>query len=179
MKVQGVSLGRKTLGVIGVGSIGRAVVWRALAAGMSVIGYDIAPVPTAFLEETGLRLIEFDELLQTADFISLNCSLNPLSRHMLAGREFTLMKTGVYIINTARGPLIDESALVEALREGRVAGAALDVFEEEPLSLDSPLRQFDNVIFGTHNSSNTIEAVMQVNELAIRNLLDGLESDDL
>ena len=94
---------------------------------------------------------------------------------MLGPNEFAFMKTGVYIINTARGALIDEAALVQALREGRVAGAALDVFEQEPLPLDSPLRQFDNCIFGTHNSSNTMEAVMRVNEITIRNLLDGLE----
>ena len=175
-KIQGVSLRGKTLGAVGVGSIGRAVIRRAVAAGMSVIGYDIVPVPTAFIKETGLCLVTFAELLRTSDFISLNCNLTPENRHMLGPREFALMKTGVYIINTARGALIDEDALVQALREGKVAGAALDVFEQEPLPTDSLLRQFDNCIFGTHNSSNTIEAVMRVNELAIRNLLDGLES---
>ena len=174
-KIQGVSLRGKTLGVIGVGSIGRAVVRRAVVAGMSVVGHDIAPVPTSFVEETGLRLVELKGLLQTSDFISLNCNLTPSNRHMLSQHEFALMKTGVYIVNTARGALIDEAALVEALREGKVAGAALDVFENEPLPLDSPLRQFDNCIFGTHNSSNTFEAVMRVNEQAIRNLVDGLE----
>lgn len=173
-KIQGISLRGKTLGVIGVGSIGRAVVRRAIVAGMSVVGHDIAPVPTAFVQETGLCLVEFNELLRTSDFISFNCNLTPSNRHMLGPREFALMKRGVYIVNTARGALIDEAALVQALREGKVAGAALDVFENEPLPLESPLRQFDNCIFGTHNSSNTREAVMRVNELAIRNLLDGL-----
>ena len=177
MKIQGISLRGKTLGVIGVGSIGRAVVQRAAVAGMSAVGYDIAPVPTSFMMETGLRLVELEDLLQTSDFISLNCNMNPANRHMLGPCEFAAMKTGVYIVNTARGPLIDEAALVQALREGKVAGAALDVFEDEPLPLDSPLRQFDNCIFGTHNSSNTYEAVMRVNERTIRKLLDGLESD--
>ena len=93
---------------------------------------------------------------------------------MLGQREFSLMKSGVYIINTSRGQLIDELALIQALQEGRVAGAALDVFEKEPLPLDSPLRQFDNCIFGTHNSSNTGEAILRVNELAIQNLLKEL-----
>jgi len=174
-KTQGISLRGKTLGVIGIGSIGRAVARRAVAASMSVVGYDIAPVPTSFVEETGLRPVELEELLQTSDFISLNCNLTPSNRHMLSQHEFALMKTGVYIVNTARGALIDEAALVQALQEGKVAGAAMDVFKQEPLPLDSPLRQFDNCIFGTHNSSNTIEAAMRVNELAIRNLLDGLE----
>jgi D-3-phosphoglycerate dehydrogenase len=174
-KIQGRSLRGKTLGVIGVGSIGRAVVHRAVAAGMSIVGYDIAIIPPSFVEETEIRVNSLSELLQTSDFISLNCNLTPASRHMLSREEFAMMKTGVYIINTARGSLIDEIALIEALDQGKVAGAALDVFEEEPLSLDSPLRQFDNCIFGTHNSSNTLEAVMRVNELAIQNLLDGLE----
>jgi D-3-phosphoglycerate dehydrogenase len=176
LKVQGISLRGKTLGVIGVGNIGRAVARRAVVAGMSAIGYDIAPVPASLMEETGMRLVGLDELLQASDFISLNCNLTASNRHMLGPREFRLMKTGVYIINTARGPLIDEAALVQALRDGGVAGAALDVFEDEPLQLDSPLRQFGNCIFGTHNSSNTFEAVMRVNELAISNLLAGLEN---
>ena len=176
MKIQGSSLQGKKLGVIGVGSIGRAVVRRAVTMGMSVAGYDIAQVPASFLQETGLRLAGFEELLRTSDFISLNCNLTPLNRHMLGERQFALMKTGVYIVNTARGSLIDEVALVQALQEGKVAGAALDVFEQEPLPQNSPLREFDNCIFGTHNSSNTFEAVMRVNELAIRNLLDGLEN---
>jgi D-3-phosphoglycerate dehydrogenase len=179
IKIQGLSLRGKTLGVIGAGSIGRAVVRRAVAAGMSVVGYDIASIPASFIRETGLRSVELEELLQIADFISLNCSLTSSNWHMLGSREFALMKTGVYIVNTSRGSLIDEASLVKALREGKVAGAALDVFEEEPLPPNSPLRQFDNCIFGAHNSSNTYEAVMRVNELAIKNLIDGLKGEKL
>lgn len=174
LKIQGTSLRGKTLGVLGVGSIGQAVIRRARAAGMAVLGYDIAPVSATFVEETNCRILALEELLPAADFISLNCNLTPANRHMLAAREFTLMKPGVYLINTARGALIDEVALLQALREAKVAGAALDVFEHEPLVPESPLRQFDNCIFGTHNSSNSLEAVMRVNELAINNLLDGL-----
>ena len=178
-QIQGISLRGKTLGVIGVGSIGRAVVERAIAAGMSVVGYDIASIPALFIRETGLRPVEFEELLKTADFVSLNCSLTSSNWHMLGPREFALMKAPVYIINTARGPLVDEKALVKALQEGKVAGAALDVFEEEPLPKNSPLRQFDNCIFGAHNSSNTSEAVMRVNGLAIKSLIDGLKDEKL
>lgn len=174
-KIQGISLNNKTLGVIGVGNIGCAVVRRAIAAKMNVVGYDVAPIPTSFIKEAGLRPVTFEGLLQASDFISLNCNLTPSNRHMLGSREFIMMKKGVFIINTARGPLIDEAALAQALREGKVAGAALDVFEEEPLPSDSPLREFNNCIFGTHNSSNTYEAVMRTNEFAVRNLLDGLK----
>jgi len=174
-KIRGTSLSGKKLGVIGTGSIGQALVRRAKAAGMSMIGFDVAPVPSSFVEETGLALVNLKDLLQGSDFISLNCNLTPENRHMLGPNEFSLMKNGVYIINTARGALIDEAALVQAIGRDKVAGAALDVFEEEPLPAHSPLRQFDNCIFGTHNSSNTEEAVTRVNDIAIRNLLDGLE----
>ncbi len=173
-KTQGISLSGKTLGVIGVGSIGRALVQRARAARMNVVGYDEAAIQPSFIMETGLHPAALEELLKVSDFISLNCNLTSTNRHMLGHREFAIMKKGIFVINTARGPLIDESALAQALRENKVAGAALDVFEEEPLPQDSPIRKFDNCIFGSHNSSNTYEAVMHTNELAIRNLLDGL-----
>ena len=182
-KFRGVSLRGKSLGVIGIGSVGRAVVLRAVAAGMAPLGYDIVPptpVASSFAAETGLRAVELEELLGTSDFISLNCNLTPANRHMLGRKQFSMMKHGVYIINAARGALMDERALVKALEEGRVAGAALDVFEEEPLPPHSPLRSIDNCIFGTHNASNrTQEAVQRVNELAIQNLLEGLKGAEL
>jgi len=174
IKLQGVSLRGKVLGVIGVGNIGRAIVRRAVVSGMSVVGYDVIPVPQSFIAETGLRILGLEDLLQASDFVSLNCNLTPANRHLIGRRELALVKPSVYIINTARGPLIDEAALVQVLREGKVAGAALDVFDQEPLPLDSPLRQFDNCVFGTHNSSNTLEGIMRANEMAIRNLLHGL-----
>ena len=175
LKIQGISLAGKTLGIIGMGSIGRSVARRAVAAGMNLIGYDVATVDNTFIKETGIRMGTLDELLQSSDFITLNCNLTSSNCNMLGHREFALMKTGVFIINTARGPLINEEALVQALHGGKVAGAALDVFNEEPLPPDSPLRDFDNCIFGSHNSSNTYEAVIRTNELAINNLLEGLE----
>jgi len=175
-KIQGISLRGKTLGVIGLGNIGQAVAHRAASAGMVVAGYDVVPVPASVIKEKSIQIMSFDQLLEISDFISLNCGLTDKNRHMLGSREFALMKHGVFIINAARGPLIDESALIQALRDGKVAGAGLEVVEEEPLSLDNPLRQFNNCIFGTHNASNTSEAVMRVNKLAIDNLLKALQS---
>ncbi len=175
LKIQGRSLRGKTLGVIGVGSIGQAVVQRGVALGMSVVGYDVASIPESFVQETGMTQESLELLLQVSDFISLNCNLTASNYHFLGEKQFDLMKEGVCLINTARGPLIDETTLVKALTAGKVAGAALDVFEAEPLLMESPLRQFDNCIFGTHNASNTLEAVMRVNEMAIKNLLTGLE----
>jgi len=174
-KIRGTSLRRKTLGVIGVGSIGQAVIRRAEVCGMVCIGYDIACVPGAVGDANSVRMVEFGDLLETANFISLNCNLTASNYHMLGEREFARMKNGVCIINTARGKLIDERALARAIEEGKVAGAALDVFEEEPLPAGSPLRELPNCILGSHNSSNTVEAVARVNELAVRNLLEGLD----
>lgn len=176
LKIQGVSLAGKTLGIIGMGSIGRALARRAVSSRMNIIGYDLAPVDNALIREIGICMTTLDELLQNSDFISLNCNLTTSNCNMIGREEFSLMKTGVFIINTARGPLINEEALIQALRDGKVAGAALDVFKEEPLPIDSLLREFDNCVFGSHNSSNTYEAVIRTNELAIQNLLKGLEN---
>lgn len=173
-KIRGVSLAGKTLGIIGVGSIGQALARRAAAAGMLLLGTDIVTPSTDVLAATGLRLVALGELLRTADFISLNCVLTPATCGILGRAQFAMLKPGAYVVNTSRGALIDEEALVQALRDGWVAGAALDVFEEEPLPLDSPLRSFENCVLGSHNSSNTYEAVLRTNDLAISNLLKGL-----
>lgn len=174
LQIPGITLRGKTLGIIGVGSIGRAVVQRGRAVGMSVVGYDVMPVSEEFKAETGIKQLSLEELLQESDFIVLCCNLTAENYHLLSHEQFEMMKSGARIINVARGPLIDETALIAALEAGKVAGAALDVFEVEPLPMESPLRQFDQCIFGTHNGSHTKEAVMRVNELAINNLLKGL-----
>jgi D-3-phosphoglycerate dehydrogenase len=173
-QIPGMTLRGKILGVIGVGSIGRGIARRGAAVGMSVLGYDVQEIPESVQAELGVQSVGLEELLQRADFISLSCNLTPENYHLLSDDEFELMKLGVYVVNVARGPLIDESALVAALDSGKVAGAALDVLEVEPLPIESPLRQFDQCIFGTHNGSHTREAVLRVNDLAIHNLLQGL-----
>ena len=175
IKPEGRSLRDRRLGVIGVGSIGRALVERARVLGMEVMGHDVEPVPEELVARTGLRMVDLPEILATSDFLSLNCPLTAKTHHLLDAAAFSRMKYGIQLINTGRGPLIDESALVTALREGKVAGAALDVFEQEPLPEDSPLRAFDNCIFGTHNASNTLDAVLRTNERALDALLRGLE----
>jgi len=174
-KVEGVSLRGKMLGVIGLGSIGGAVARRGAALGMRLVGCDVAPVARACAETPGLRLADLREVVSTADFLSLNCNLTRSNRHLLGKREFDLMRPGIYLINTARGGLIDERALIDALEKGTVAGAALDVFEDEPLPAGSPLRRFESCVFGAHNASNAREAVTRVNELAIEVLLTELD----
>ncbi len=173
-QIQGVSLRNKTLGVVGVGSIGRGVIERGRAHGMNILGHDIFPIEKSFLEKHAIEEVGLDTLLSTSDFISLNCNLTENNVHMIGEREFGLMKNTAYLINTSRGSLIDENALIDALRNEKIAGAALDVYEKEPLSVKSPLRTLDNCILGAHNGSNTIDAVLRVNDLAITNLIKGL-----
>jgi len=171
-----VALGECTLGVIGVGTIGKAVVRRAKAFGMRVFGNDLVEMPNEFLTETGIIMVSKDELLQMADFVSLNCDLNPTSYHLMSSREFGLMKPTAYLINTARGPVVDEPSLIEALQSRRIAGAALDVFEEEPLPEDSPLRSMDNCLLAPHNANSSPTAWRRVHENTIAKLIEGLQS---
>lgn len=173
-KIEGVSLARRTLGVIGLGSIGLQVARRGVAMGMRVIGYDIDPLQAEGARGTGIDTLGIDEVLAAADAVSLNCPLTEDNRHLIDRRRLALMPPGAWLINTARGPLVDEEALVDALNSGQLGAAALDVFEREPLPADSPLRQLDNVILGAHNASNTTEAVRRVSEAAVANLLTGL-----
>ena len=166
-KIQGTSLRGKIGGIIGVGSIGSALVRRFRVLGMQMLGYDPYPIEPTFCQETGLKQVELDHLLCSTDCIVLSCSLTPDNYHLLNERAFSKMKDGVWIVNVARGALIDENALIAALENGKVGGAALDVFESEPLSSDHPLLKYEQVIVGSHNASNTREAVLRVNQLAI------------
>ena len=180
-KLPGRALYECTLGVVGVGRIGKAVVGRARAFGMRVLGTDVVEVSAVFLAETGLEMLPLDELLAQADFISLNADLNPGSHHIINAASLERVRPGSVLVNTARGPLVDEPALIAALKGGHLAGAALDVFEEEPLPADSPLRKMDNVLLAPHNSNASPSSWERVHWNTIRNLLDGLgiRADDL
>jgi len=173
-KIPGCSLSECTLGVIGVGNIGKAVTRRARAFGMRVLGTDIVPVDHVFVAETGIEMTTLDALLAQADFISINCDLNPTSRHLIRAETLALVRPGAVLINTARGPIVDEMALVDALRAGRLRGAALDVFEVEPLPADSPLLTMENVMLAPHNANSSPAAWERVHWNTIKNLLDGL-----
>jgi len=155
---EGVELYNKTLGVIGMGRIGSELTRRAIAFGMRVVAYD------PYLSVTRARSLqvelvdELDDLLGSADFISLHTPLTAETRHILDAARLQKTKRGVRIINCARGGLIDEGALAQALQDGRVAGAALDVFEIEPLPSDSPLRSAPNLVLTPHLGASTVEA---------------------
>jgi D-3-phosphoglycerate dehydrogenase len=133
-------------------------------------------MPEDFLSETGIEMMGKDRLLEEADFVSLNCTLNPTSRHIIAARELALMKPTAYLINTARGPLVDEPALVGALQTGAIAGAGMDVFEHEPLPQDSPLRQMENCMLAAHNANASPAAWERVHVSTVQNLVDELRA---
>ena len=173
-KIPGKALSECTLGVIGVGNIGKAVVRRAQAFGMKVFGNDIIDVDHAFLAETGLEMTTLQSLLANSDFVSIHCDLNPTSYHLINSDTLALMKENAVLINSARGHIIDEKALIEALQAKRLAGAALDVFEFEPLPHDSPLMTMDNVMLAPHNSNSSPAAWERVHWNTLRNLLAGL-----
>ncbi len=173
-KIPGKSLSECTLGVIGVGNIGKAVTRRAKVFGMKVYGNDIVDIDHVFITETGIEMTSLHFLLSNSDFVSINCDLNPTSHHLMNADTFALMKPTAVLINAARGPIVEEGALVEALQSKRLAGAALDVFEVEPLPLDSPLMKMDNVMLAPHNSNSSPAAWERVHWNTIKNLVEGL-----
>lgn len=174
IKPAGTSLAGSTVGLVGLGDIGRNCAKRFLCSEMNVIAYDpFAPQPAA----PGLESVEranWPDRLGECDFLVLTCSLTPENRHMLNANTLATAKDGLRVVNVARGPLIDETALIAALESGKVAGAALEVFEVEPLPADSPLRKFNSCIFGSHNSSNTQQAVLRTSEKAAQLLFEAL-----
>lgn len=162
-----------TLGVLGLGQIGKAAVRRAAAFGMNIIVHTRTPDP-AFAERYNVAYVSKDEALARADVVSLYASLTPESRGLIGERELHLMQRHAYLINVARGELIDEAALVRALREGWIAGAGLDVFETEPLT-ESPLFALDNVVLTPHQAGLTHSGKQRAALRAVRNALEVLE----
>lgn len=163
-KYPGCSLAGKVAAVVGFGDIGRNIARRLLAAEMEVLAYD--PFYQA-VDGVAIEVRKWPEGIQDADFIVFSAPLNDSTRHMLNRSLLPALKSGVRVVNVGRGPVIEEAALVEGLVTGRIHSVALDVFEDEPLSSDSPLRTYPNNIFGSHNGSNTVEAVERVSRIAI------------
>ncbi|WP_341486792.1 phosphoglycerate dehydrogenase [Pararhizobium sp. A13] len=166
-RYEGMSLAGKTAGVVGLGGIGREIARRCAAFGMKVIGSDIVNLDNELLNSVGARQVSFEDVVSQSDIVILACNLTPQNHHLFNASIFEAMKPGAMIVNVARGPIIDEAALVDALRSGKIAAAGLDVFEIEPLSGDSPLRGFDNCLFGTHSGSSTTEAIQRTNAISV------------
>jgi D-3-phosphoglycerate dehydrogenase len=165
----------KTIGIVGLGHVGRRV--AALCDGlfgMSVLAYD-PYLSTEEIASRGGEKVELDELLRRSDYVSINCPLTKDSRGMIGAREFALMRPQAYFITTARGFIHDEAALVEALRNKRIAGAGLDVWSKEPPRPDHPLLQFDNVLASPHTAGVTREARTNMARIAAEQMLDALD----
>jgi D-3-phosphoglycerate dehydrogenase / 2-oxoglutarate reductase len=175
LKHRGIRLAERTLGIYGLGSIGRAVARRGAGFGMHVIGYDIAPASATVAAEAGIETVaRAQDLFAGSDFLVLCAPATPETDHLVRAESLALMREGSFLINVSRGSLVDEEALADALQAGRLAGAALDVFESEPLPAASRLRAFDGCVFGSHNASNTEQGVLRASEQAVQNLIDGL-----
>ena len=156
-ELKGIELKGRYLGIIGVGRIGRRIGRIARGFGMNLIGYDMVPIDQQFAREVGLVTTDLNTLLSSADFVTLHVPLTDDTRYMINEQRLNLMKKTAYVINTSRGAVIDEHALFKALKEGKIAGAALDVFEVEPPTNDA-LIQLTNVVCTPHIGAQTSEA---------------------
>ena len=173
-RMDNVYLRGKTLGLVGTGAIGGAMAGLARAIGMEVLAWTFHPTP-ARAAALGVRYAPLDELLRTADVVSVHVRLTPESRGLLGPREIGLMKPEAILVNTARGPVVDTDALVAALRAGRLAGAALDVFDTEPLPPGHPLLACEQVILTPHNADQTPEGMDLLNAGVVDNVIAFLE----
>jgi D-3-phosphoglycerate dehydrogenase len=161
--IMGMEMAGKTLGIVGLGKIGRVVAERMQAFGMKILGHDPFLTNEA-ANELGVELADLDTICKTADIITLHAPKNPETRAMINAERLAMMKPGTLLVNCARGELIDDAALIEALTTKKIAGAALDVFSEEPLPADHPLRKLDNVVLSPHVAASTNEAQEKVAE---------------
>jgi glyoxylate reductase len=167
----------RRLGIIGMGDIGQALARRAKAFGMTIAYSNRRPVAPAVEAELGAQLMSLDELFATSDIVSVNCPYSPATHHLVSTAQFELMKPTAYLVNTARGPIVDEAALVQALQSGRIAGAGLDVFEAEP-TVHPGLLECDNAVLVPHLGSATVETRNAMARLAAHNavnVLSGVE----
>jgi len=172
----GMGLQDKTLGVVGMGAIGQSVARRAKAFGMEIVYSDARPASEEVERELGARRVELDELLSSADVVSIHAPLMDATRHLINAEALAQMKETAYLVNSARGPIVDEAALVEALRSGQIAGAGLDVFENEP-EVQPGLLELDNVVLLPHLGSATIETRTAMGVLAAKNAIAVLRGE--
>jgi D-3-phosphoglycerate dehydrogenase / 2-oxoglutarate reductase len=168
------ALDELALGIIGLGDCGSAVARKASAFGMKIYGNDIVEIPREKLEKHGIEFTTKDEIYEKCDFISLNVSLTEEAKGMITKNVFSKMKKTAVLINTSRGAAVKNADLIDALREKKIAGAALDVFETEPLPKDSPLLKFENCILSPHNVNSSPKYWNIVHENTLNNLVKGL-----
>ena len=172
----------KTVGIVGLGRIGRQVAKRLTGFDARTIFYDVVDIPEDVQREVKAEPVGFDELLQTSDFVSMHVPLTRRTRGMMSDREFDMMKPTAFFINLCRGPVVDEAALYRAVTEGKIAGAGLDVLEVEPTPADNPLFDLDNVIITPHMAGQSQETALRAAQFACENImrvLSGGEAESL
>lgn len=172
-RIMGFSLAGKNVGVVGLGRVGKGVVRRLAGFGVTILAHDLVR-DDCFAREYSVSYVPLDRLLECSDFVTLHTPLTPQTWHLIGGREFSLMKPTAFLINTSRGGVVDEEALYIALKERRIAGAALDVLSQEP-PVDNPLITLDNVLVTSHIGGYTCESVDNMGILAATNVVDVLE----
>ncbi len=165
----GVDIHHATIGIVGAGRIGHAMARRASGFDMKVLFYDVIPRPE--IEALGAKKVDLETLLSESDFVSLHVPLMKETHHLIDAERLKLMKRTACLINNARGPVVDEKALYETLKNGRIAGAGLDVFEQEPTPVDNPLLKLDNVVVAPHISSASLETRAQMSQMVADNLV--------
>jgi glyoxylate reductase len=178
--LQGRDVYNATLGVVGAGRIGQAVAKRATGFDMKILFYDVIPRPE--MEKLGAKKVDLDTLLKESDFVSVHVPLMKETRHLINIEKLRVMKKTAYLMNNSRGPVVDENALYQALKEGMIAGAGLDVFEQEPTPVDNPLLKLDNVVVAPHISSASYETRSKMAEMVAENLVaffEGRKPPDL
>jgi glyoxylate reductase len=158
-----------TIGIVGAGRIGYAVAERAKGFKMKILYYDVIPRPE--MENMGAKRAEFDDLLRESDFVSIHVPLMKETYHLINAEKLKIMKKTAYLINNSRGPVVDEKALYQALKSAKIAGAGLDVFEQEPTPVDNPLLKLDNVVVAPHMSSASYETRSKMAEMVAENLV--------
>lgn len=170
----GMEMWRKTLGVVGTGRIGKGVIRRAKGFDMKVLCYDVFP-DNAFAQEQGAEYVPLDVLLRESDFISLHTPLTEQTRNLIGARELSMMKPTAVLVNTARGGIVDEDALYDALKSNTIAAAALDAMVYEP-PVESPLLTLDNFVATSHFGATTYDASHKMSMMAVQNLIDVIET---
>ena len=158
-----------TIGIVGAGRIGYAVAKRAKGFDMKILFYDVIPRPE--IEELGAKKVDLDTLLKESDFVTIHVPLMKETHHLINEQRLRLMKKTAYLVNNSRGPVVDEKALFKALKEGWIAGAGLDVFEQEPTPVDNPLLKLDNVVVAPHISSASLETRSRMAEMVAENMV--------
>ncbi|MEK6480095.1 phosphoglycerate dehydrogenase [Catalinimonas sp. 4WD22] len=173
-KAFGLCLSEVSLGIIGLGNIGKAVARKIRTFGTKVYANDIIDIPKSIVDELNVEIVPLEVLLEKSDFVNTCCTLNETSHHLINSDTLSKMKSTAYLINVARGPIVNEPDLIKALEEKRIAGAGLDVFEHEPLPINSPLRSMDNCILSSHNVNASPKYWNKVHRNTLDMLYEGL-----